>query len=267
MRRCTCPRETGAQGKGRKQVDPKKVIAEGLTELAQIDEVLARQAGTMAQKIARAIEAQTDRWLPMETDDVFSMLETGQFAIRLGAVKDVQEYIGQLANEAVTEWLQANKESGEVTALRERRAKLVTRLEVLRDMGEDAGLKLPEFVIPADPTKGKGGSSKGGGSKVSTSNLQFWRSKDGGTTKEKQPASQNTLGSLAFYQTKGLDENGNKVDDTKQKMSSAQLEALLVKNGITVDGSWSFTLANGVTIGADKVEQEAPAEADAPVEA
>jgi hypothetical protein len=253
-------------------VDLKKMVNESLAELTSIDERLGQVAGTVSQRIARAVEANSDRWVPCRfslSDFLATFPDETQsvgYAVRVGYITEMVDYLGQLRDEVVTEWLQDQSSNAEVDTLRTQRAKVVERLEAAKTLAEATGLKV-EIVIPKDPSKRAGGGSSSGGSKVSASNLVFWRIVPG-KDKAKMAAGQNTLGSVAFYHTKGLDSTGAKVDDKTSKMSSAELEAYLTKQGIDVlAGGWSHRLANGTVIGADKVTKDEPTDVTADAEA
>ena len=236
-------------------MDIKKVLSKALEELQQVDEKLSAVSGTISQKMARAIEAQADVWMPASISiaDLVRIEDdtNGSYGVRVGAVGELIEYLGILRDGAVADYLQAEKSSAEVDVLKAQRDKLVKRIEAALTLAEAEGVKV-DVTIPKDPTKRSGGGGSRGGTKVSTSDLNFWRIVPGKT--KEYMGRHNTLGGVAFYHTKGLDENGAKVEDNKSKMSAANLEKFLVAQGIDIlAGGWECKLPNGTTIGADKV--------------
>lgn len=237
--------------------DPEAMLKSSLEEISSIDARLVELAGNAAKVLAEATTAVgtvqapfpteamsalvtiitgSDAEAPVITDDSCRLLELAASLTRAS--------VKQATDEAVKAWIAEHKQdTGEGReALLVKRASAVELVGATATMAKSLGLELT-FEIPSTPKSGKSGPS------VKVSGAQYFRTVNGETTD--QPASQNSVSSLAYY-------HGAKVMGQDNRPSTDEFVKWAAEQGVDVKQATGWTLeGKDVTVGMRVVAPEA----------
>lgn len=216
----------------------KKGLADLITKINEADQKVAEAKGD-----EKALQAKAHADLVNKDEDyryVSDMLDAYRAMVTEG-----EEFLAQMVAEGVAAIRSSSK--GDVEKILAARNELVAKAKAYRTVLEGAGEKdLP--AIPGTRSVSTGGTSSGGRA-VSTSQATYYRVVNGERTN--QPATQNTLSSLVWYQSHHV--NG-------KRMSVRDFQAWALKThkvDVKQAKAWSIKLNDSVTVGMEPAKVEA----------
>lgn len=227
-----------------------------IAEAQQLAEEHGKIKGTMAERLRVARAKADESPYEIEAGDLLFVErdETVMLQLTLTELERLVEEVKVTREDRVGEILKASKVDDE--PIRTAYEHKVTQIRTVFDMLHGAGIldEVTEKDLPAPRlTASRTSSSSKSSSGAVTGQWSFYRIRPDSVTgnlkdKQYQSSDQNSVSSLAFYQTRNC--GGSKKDGS---MTSAELRAYLKTQGVSdPDASaWEVKLPNGTLIGCE----------------